>query len=157
MVTAATTQHSRSPAPASWKKNDKRNGNAPSKSRPPSGSNFFAFQNPDNDMCKYHYFEGQQSIKVHFSLLLLGKLKCRQTFTGSAAELRHATATAMHFPANAGLIFLKDELTNDRYLVDTGATLSILFPAHPMPAHPMTNQSLLGFRLQNRPVSGQAF
>jgi hypothetical protein len=38
----------------------------------------------------------------------------------------HATATAMHFPANAGLIFLTDELTNDRYLVDTGATLSIV-------------------------------
>jgi hypothetical protein len=28
--------------------------------------------------------------------------------------------------ANAGLIFLTDELTNDRYLVDTGATLSIV-------------------------------
>jgi hypothetical protein len=33
----------------------------------------------------------------------------------------------MHFPSNAGLIFLTDELTNDRYLVDAGATLSI-FP-----------------------------
>jgi hypothetical protein len=32
----------------------------------------------------------------------------------------------MHFPANAGLIFLTDELTNDRYLVDTGETLSIV-------------------------------
>jgi hypothetical protein len=32
----------------------------------------------------------------------------------------------MHFPANTGLMFLTDELTNDRYLVDTGATLSIL-------------------------------
>jgi hypothetical protein len=32
----------------------------------------------------------------------------------------------MHFPANAGLIFLTDELANDRYLVDTGATLSIV-------------------------------
>jgi hypothetical protein len=32
----------------------------------------------------------------------------------------------MHFPANAGLIFLMDEFTNDRYLVDTGATLSII-------------------------------
>jgi hypothetical protein len=30
------------------------------------------------------------------------------------------------FHANAGLIFLTDELTNDRYLVDTGATLSIV-------------------------------
>jgi hypothetical protein len=32
----------------------------------------------------------------------------------------------MHFPANAGLIFLMDEFTNDRYLVDTWATLSIV-------------------------------
>jgi hypothetical protein len=32
----------------------------------------------------------------------------------------------MHFPANAGLIFLTDELTNDSYLVDTGATLSVV-------------------------------
>jgi hypothetical protein len=32
----------------------------------------------------------------------------------------------MHFPANAGLMFLTDELTNDRYWVDTGATLSIV-------------------------------
>jgi hypothetical protein len=32
----------------------------------------------------------------------------------------------MHFPANAGLIFLTDKLTNDRYLVDAGATLSIV-------------------------------
>jgi hypothetical protein len=37
-----------------------------------------------------------------------------------------ATATAMHFPANARIIFLTDELTHDRYLVDTGATLSIV-------------------------------
>ncbi len=32
----------------------------------------------------------------------------------------------MHFPAKERLIFLTDELTNDRYLVDTGATLSIV-------------------------------
>jgi hypothetical protein len=38
----------------------------------------------------------------------------------------HATATAMFFPANARLIFLTNKLTNDRYLVDTGATLSIV-------------------------------
>jgi hypothetical protein len=38
----------------------------------------------------------------------------------------HATATAMHFPADASLIFLTDELTNDRFLVDTGAALSII-------------------------------
>ena len=60
-------------------------------------------------------------------LYLFGKLNSRRTLTGSAAVPAHATATAMHFPANAGLIFLMDELTNDKYLVDTGATLS-LFP-----------------------------
>jgi hypothetical protein len=33
----------------------------------------------------------------------------------------------MHFPANAGLIVFTDELANDRiFLVDTGATLSIV-------------------------------
>ncbi len=68
----------------------------------------------------------QQSIQVHFPVFLVGKLKRRPTLTGSAVNSVHATATAMHFPANAGLIFLTDELTNDRYLVDTGATLSIV-------------------------------
>jgi hypothetical protein len=57
---------------------------------------------------------------------LVGKLIRRRTFFGSAAFPTHAIATAMHFPANASLIFLTDELTNDRYLVDTGATLSIV-------------------------------
>jgi hypothetical protein len=60
------------------------------------------------------------------TLYVFGKLKCCRTFSGSAAIPAHATATAMHFPANAGLIFLTDELTNDRFLVDTGATLSII-------------------------------
>jgi hypothetical protein len=32
----------------------------------------------------------------------------------------------MHFPVNAGLICLTDKLINDRNLVDTGATLSIV-------------------------------
>ncbi len=60
------------------------------------------------------------------TLCLDGKLVCRRTTFGSAASPAHTTATAMHFPANAGLIFLTDELTNDRYLVDTGAILSII-------------------------------
>ncbi len=60
------------------------------------------------------------------TLCLVGKLVCRRTIFGSVANPAHATATMMHFPANAGLIFLTDELTNDRYLVDTGETLSIV-------------------------------
>ncbi len=44
----------------------------------------------------------------------------------------------MHFPAKAGLIFLTDELTNDRYFVDTGATLSIIpFNQNSSPSGPL--------------------
>ncbi len=63
---------------------------------------------------------------MYCTLYFFGKLKCRRALSGSAAIPAHATGTAMHFPANAGLIFLTDELTNDRFLVDTGATLSII-------------------------------
>jgi hypothetical protein len=63
---------------------------------------------------------------VYFTLYLIGKLKSRRTLTGSAAILIHATAKAMLFLANAGLIFLTHELTRDRHLVDTGATLIIV-------------------------------
>jgi hypothetical protein len=68
-----------------------------------------------------------QGSQVYFILYLVGKLNCRcRTLSSAAAIPAHATATVMHFPANAGLIFLTDELTYDRYLVDTGATLSIV-------------------------------
>ncbi len=63
---------------------------------------------------------------MHSALCLFVKLISRRTTCGSAATHAHATATAVHFPANAGLIFLTDKLTNDRYLVDTGATLRIV-------------------------------
>jgi hypothetical protein len=42
------------------------------------------------------------------------------------ANPTYAIAMAMHFPANAGLIFLTYELTNYWYLIITGATLSIV-------------------------------
>jgi hypothetical protein len=48
-------------------------------------------------------------------LRLVGKLKSRRAFIGSAAMPAYATAKAMHFPANAGLIFLTDDLTSDSY------------------------------------------
>jgi hypothetical protein len=96
MVTAATTQHSRRPTSTSGKKNDKRNGNARSKCRPPSGSVFFFFQNRGNDMFKFHNFYGNKAHKLIFPCSWL---------TGSAANSAHAIATAMHLSANAGLIF----------------------------------------------------
>ncbi len=98
------------------------------------------------------------------TLCLVRKLVCCRTIFGSAANPAHATAAAMHFPANAGLIFLTDELTNDRYLVDTGATLSIV------PCNQNSSQSgppsqrgrwaanpLLGLHPKNRGVSRQTF
>jgi hypothetical protein len=65
-----------------------------------------------------------QGSQVYFTLCLVRKLKSRRTLTSSAATPAHATA--MHFPVNGGLIFLINKLTHDRYVVDTGATLSIV-------------------------------
>ncbi len=67
-----------------------------------------------------------QGSQVRFPLCLDKKLISRRTTFSSAAIPTHATAMAMHFPPNAGLIFLTDKLTNDRYLVVTGAILSIV-------------------------------
>jgi hypothetical protein len=47
---------------------------------------------------------------VRSALFLVRKLACFRTTFGSAANPSHTTATAMHFPTNAGLIFLTDEL-----------------------------------------------
>jgi hypothetical protein len=66
MLEAATTQRSRSLAPASRRKNVRRNGNAHSKSRPPSSSNFFSFQNPGNSMRKLYNFYGNKAHKCIF-------------------------------------------------------------------------------------------
>jgi hypothetical protein len=71
-------------------------------------------------------FLWQQSPQVHFPVCLVRKLKLCRTLTSLVANLAHATATALHFPANAGLLFLTDEFTNVRYMVDTEATLSIV-------------------------------
>jgi hypothetical protein len=56
MVTAALTQQSRSPAPSSGKRADKKGGNARPKSRPPSRPDFHSFQNPGNGMGKFHNY-----------------------------------------------------------------------------------------------------
>ncbi len=76
-------------------------------------------------MCKFQTYT-LIGLTGAFRPVLGQKLIRRRTLFGSAAFSTHATATAMHFHANAGLMFLTDELTNDRYLVDTGVTLSIV-------------------------------
>jgi hypothetical protein len=55
-VAAASTQCSRSPAPHSRKRGDKKSGNARSKSCPPSSPDFYSFQNPGNGIGKFHNY-----------------------------------------------------------------------------------------------------
>jgi hypothetical protein len=55
-VPAATTQRSRSRAPNSGKRGDKRVGNGRPKSRPPFRPDFHSFQNPGNGVCKFHNY-----------------------------------------------------------------------------------------------------
>jgi hypothetical protein len=77
-----------------------------------------------NGMCKYQKLLQCKGLQVCRTLHLVRKPKSCRAFTGSAAMPAHPTV--MYFPANAGLIFLADKLSNDRYLVVTGATLSII-------------------------------
>ncbi len=108
MVAAATTQRSRSPAPNIGRRGDKQGCNGRFKSRPTSRPEFHSFQNPGNGVCKLLLQQGSQECST---LCLVGKLVCHRTIFGLVANPAHATAMAMHFSANAGLIFLTDELT----------------------------------------------
>jgi hypothetical protein len=55
-VAAASTQQSRSPAPSSGKRGDKRGSNACPESQPPSLPDFHSIQNPGNCMSKFHNY-----------------------------------------------------------------------------------------------------
>jgi hypothetical protein len=123
-VAADMTQCSRSPAPAGGKKSDKRNGNAHSKVTLLPTPIFYL--STTLAMACVNFTTTPTRLTGVFPPCLVGKLKSRRTFTRSAATSAHSTAMVMHFPANARLIFWTDELTKDRYLVDAGATLSIV-------------------------------
>jgi hypothetical protein len=97
-VVAATTQRSRSLAPTSRKKDNERNGNARSKGAliPASISSLFTTLTTACENIKI--FMATKPTNA-FSLAP-GHKKL-----SAAANLAHTTATAMHFPANAGLLF----------------------------------------------------
>ena len=66
---------------------------------------------------------------MHQTVQLVGKLESRQPKKLAAVKDPLnviATATAMSFPTGSGLIFLKDQISGKDFLVDTGASLSIL-------------------------------
>ncbi len=56
MVAATSTQRSRSPAPSSGKRGDKRGSYACPKSQPPSRPDFHSIENPGNCMSKFHNY-----------------------------------------------------------------------------------------------------
>jgi hypothetical protein len=58
-------------------------------------------------MCKYHNYYNARAHRFK-TLHLVRKLISPQAFTGSVTIPAHATATTMHFPADAGLVFLTD-------------------------------------------------
>jgi hypothetical protein len=124
-VAAASTQRNRSPAPSSRKRGDKGAVTPAPKVAPLSPQISILFKTLAM-ACVNLTATMPIGLTGAFRPVRGWKLiRCRTPF-GSAAFTTHATTTAMHFPANAGLIFLTDELTNDRYLVDTGANSSIV-------------------------------
>jgi hypothetical protein len=60
-------------------------------------------------VCKYHNYYNSRPYKCVKPCNLVGKLKSCWAFTNLAAIPAHATATAMHYPADTSLIFLTDE------------------------------------------------
>ncbi len=112
-----------SPAHTGGKRGNKRSRNGHSKSHPLPAQIYIAFTTLAIPCTNFTMTTPTRLTFVYLTLYLVWKLNCRRTHSVLAAIPAHATATAMHFPANAGLIFLTDEVTNDRYLVDTGATL----------------------------------
>jgi hypothetical protein len=123
MVPAATTQRSRSPAPTSRKKNDKATP-VPKVILLPALTSFLSKSRAM--ACASFTISMATKHTIAFSCVPGRKLKRCRTLTSSVTNLANATATAMHFPAKAGLIFVMDEFMNNRYLVDTGTTLSIV-------------------------------
>jgi hypothetical protein len=107
-VPAALTQRSRSPAPSSRKRGDKRGGNARPKSCPLPTQIFIHFKTLAM-ACVNFTITTPIGLTGALRPVLGRKTIRRRTSFCSAAFPTHATATAMHFPANAGLIFLTDE------------------------------------------------
>ncbi len=109
-VAAAMTQQSRSPAPNNAKGGNKQSGNACSKSYLPA--------------LIFTLFRTLAMACVNFTSTM--PIRLTGVFHPVHGQKTYLPLNHFWFPANAGLIFLTDKLTNDRYLVDTGAILSIV-------------------------------
>jgi hypothetical protein len=108
VVAAARTQCSRSPAQARGKKSDKRGGGPHTKKSSFFLYQFFKFLQPQQWHVQVSQLLWTKGPQVCGPLLLVGILKSLRAFNSSVATRAHATAAAMHFSADAGLIFLKE-------------------------------------------------
>ncbi len=98
-VVAASTQRSRSPAPGSGKRGDKRGSNARPKSSPPSRPDFLSFQNHGNGMCKFHNYYANRANRCILSCSWLENYFA----AGSPSVRRHFP----HMPLTRLCIFLQ--------------------------------------------------
>jgi hypothetical protein len=103
-VAATLTQRIRSPAPSSKKRGNKGAVTPAPKVALLPAQTFIPFKTLAM-ACIISQLLQPQGSQVCSALCLVEKLACRRATSGSAANPTYATATAMHFPANAGLIF----------------------------------------------------
>ncbi len=127
-VAAASTQQSRSSAPSSGKRGDKRSGNAHPKSHTPFPSRFSFIPKPQRWHAQISHFTNILPIGLTgaFRPVLDRKTNLPPNHFQFGGLPHTCECHGYAFPCKRWLNFLTDELTNDRYLVDTGATLSIV-------------------------------
>jgi hypothetical protein len=123
MNAAPMARHSRSPTPAKGKKGDKRgSGTAPSRKitllpHPPfTNSKTLAMA------CVSITVSMGQGLKSVWTLAPIQKTNKSPSLGGCNNNTCHCHS----FPSNSGLIFMTDEMTNDKYLVDSGTPSSIV-------------------------------
>jgi hypothetical protein len=112
-VAAASTQRNRSPAPTNGKRGDKRAATPVPKVAPLPAQIFIHFKTLAMACVKF---------TITTPIGLTGAFRPvlgRKTNTPPDPFQFVLFPYTCHCPANAGLIFLTGELTNDRYLVDT--------------------------------------
>ncbi len=124
-VTAASTQRSRSPTPSSGKRGDKRGGNAPPKSRPLPAQIFILFRTLAM-ACVNFTTTTPIGLTGEFRPVLGQKTNSPPDPFRFGGFFHTCHCHGYAFSCKHWLDVLTNELTNDRYLVDIGATLSIV-------------------------------
>jgi hypothetical protein len=104
-------------------------------------------------MYKYHNFWGNKATSCWKPCNYLENYEATKSLWTSMPT--NATATAEHFPANSSFIFLTDELTNNKYLVEHRALYPTIWS--PSQGSRWFTNPLLGLSYQSCPVSKKTF